>query len=123
METADKEDRDKGTKEYSSVKELLFAYMEKDSESVWTAKSRAELDVCLELIGALLNLDSGNEHEDWIPSSKGQFLLMEMDCLQQCRHNNFRVVAAGKISGFFIIVTEKEDSSLCTCLKSHKFAA
>lgn len=63
-------------------------------------------------IGTLLYLDSAKEEKVQIPTWGGRFLIMEMDSLLQCRHDDFEVVAPGINSNNFMIVTEREGGSL-----------
>lgn len=44
-----------------------------------------------------------------------------IDCLQQCGHNNFEVVAPHRNFSSFMIVTGREDNSLRAFSRSHAF--
>lgn len=68
-QSPDKTNKDEGRAKYSSRKELLLEYIEQDSGRVSSARQRAELDIRLRYIVALLNLHSGKKGEVWIPNS------------------------------------------------------
>lgn len=74
VESLDESDRSVGTASYSSAKELLLEYIESDSERVWSARRRVDLDVWLGWSSALLNLGSGKKNEVHISHSGGRFL-------------------------------------------------
>lgn len=59
-----------------------------------------ELEVWFRWIGALLNLKSAKKEEHWIENSGGRFVITGMDCLQQCHHKHFEIVAFGRNYGF-----------------------
>lgn len=43
-----------------------------------------------------------------------------INCLQQCGHYNFEIVAPGKTAGLFMVATAKGDTRLWSCPGSHK---
>lgn len=63
VESLEEEDRYAGTARCSSTKELLMEYMVVDIEPVWSAKERADLDVWLGWISALLSPYSAKEED------------------------------------------------------------
>lgn len=68
MESLDKEALSAGMARYLSTEVPFFEYLDSVCGRERTVKQRAELDVRLGRINALLNLDSGEKEEVWIPS-------------------------------------------------------
>lgn len=121
VKSLNKHDKDAGTARYSSTKELLWKYMDANSEWAWSANQRTVLNVWIAWIGALLRLNSAKEEEVWIPTLRGSFLVTGMDCLQQWGHKNFEVVAPVRKPSFSTLVVGKEGSSFWACSRFHAF--
>lgn len=84
-------------------------------------KVKVELDLWMNLIGAILNLDRENRDEGWIPNSGDRFQKKGKNYAQQCVHNEFEVVLPEKRPGLFMIVTESEGGNLWACPRFHGF--
>lgn len=112
VEIRDKYDRDAVMAICTSTMELLSEYMEAVSGRVCSTSRRAELEVWLGWIFALLYLDSAKEQKVWLPYSKGRFLGTGTACLRQCGQNDFEVVVPGGNPDFFLKVVRREGSSI-----------
>lgn len=103
-----------GRGRYSSTKELLWNYIDRNSSQIWSAKRRAELDVRLGSLSAMLNLDREKKNKVSVPNSGGRFFTTGQNCRLQRDHKAFEVVAPGWNPGFFMIMTGREGSRLWT---------
>lgn len=101
--------------------ELLLEQMESNSDMMWSAKRRAELDVWLVCICAFLNLNSRKEDKVCTTHLGRLLLITGMAYLRYCDHNGFEVLTACRNPSKFFLLTRKESSSLRLCARYHMF--
>lgn len=64
-------------------------YKEKDASNAKFVRRQAALDLLVEMIRAMVALDSARDKELYLPVTTVSYLLIAGDCLGETMHNDF----------------------------------
>lgn len=111
-EQHDRSERDSGRARYTSVPELVMAYLECNGERVWAAKSRAATDVWLGENAAVLSLDSNGKSPCSPLRTAGRLLLTGQETEAETGTKTFCLVQRS-LEDPLDFYWQKEDTSVC----------
>lgn len=116
----DSTDRDRRIAHYTLKHLLLTSYLEKRESRVKFSRSRAALDVLVEMIDAMIILDRATDEELYLLGTGFRYLLLCGELPEQTVHNDFKVLKDSG-SGFFILLFGFEAICILGCSASYTY--